>query len=62
MRFCRSCSTLCFLPYPLTPSTEPVPITSYRPKTLVAIGVALTIIGFILLFLEQSGVIGPIIL
>lgn len=33
-----------------------------KNKTFVAIGVALTILGFILLYLEQSGVIGPIIL
>lgn len=33
-----------------------------KNKTLVAIGVALTIIGFILLYLEESSVIGPIIL
>lgn len=33
-----------------------------KNKTFVEIGVVLTIVGFILLYLEQSGVIGPIIL
>lgn len=33
-----------------------------KNKTFVAIGVALTVLGFVFLYLETSGVIGPFIL